>query len=542
MDAAQRRLPSAERVYGLRRFSVTARTGWALVAITAVAAIARFVLYLSDRSLTLDESFLALNVDRRSAADLVGRLDWNSAAPFAFLELEKSMTAVFGDSEHVLRTLPFVASIGSLFVFVALARRVTSPPAAVVASAMFAVSALTISYAALAKPYSLDVLFVMLLQLATLRTLSSPGARRDLLVLGVLGAIAPALSYASVFAVGASAVVLIAAALRANQRSALVPRLALVGGWLALALGWYLWHGGTVRHLQRSFGDEYLESWSSIRDALGAVRILLGISASNAQLGVFTSAIVSLAAVAFLVVGVVRLLRRDLPVAATLLLPAAGAAAAALARVYPLTPRTLLFIGPPLIICIAIGIVDVWRRVHGPLFRVLVVALAAAILVSEISAGIRALAPVRRDDGMKPIMAVLAAHQRAGDTVYLSYASQYPFAYYLACKCAGSTDRAARRGLWDVEPRDGSPAQFAPALRSTSRRFVLGSFRGYRLESYSYDLERLRNRGRVWIITTFLHQHERDELRLRLDRLGTRVASYSSAKGVDAVTADLYDF
>ena len=60
-----------------------------LAAIVALAGSLRLALYLSNRSLIVDEAFMALNVARRSATGLTGQLDWNSAAPIAFLEIEK---------------------------------------------------------------------------------------------------------------------------------------------------------------------------------------------------------------------------------------------------------------------------------------------------------------------------------------------------------------------------------------------------------------------------------------------------------------------
>ena len=54
-------------------------------------------------------------------------LSWNSAAPIGFLEIEKGLTALFGDSEHGLPAAPFVASVASVLLFVALAPRLFSP-------------------------------------------------------------------------------------------------------------------------------------------------------------------------------------------------------------------------------------------------------------------------------------------------------------------------------------------------------------------------------------------------------------------------------
>ena len=90
----------------LRRLSRTLGNPASVAVAVAVALALRLAVYLADRSLFIDEAFIALNVSRRSATGLTGVLSWNSAAPIGFLEIEKGLTALFGESEHVLQRRP----------------------------------------------------------------------------------------------------------------------------------------------------------------------------------------------------------------------------------------------------------------------------------------------------------------------------------------------------------------------------------------------------------------------------------------------------
>ncbi|MGZ4315755.1 MAG: glycosyltransferase family 39 protein, partial [Gaiellaceae bacterium] len=385
-------------------------------------ALVRVAAYFADRSLTLDESFVALNVQRRSAGGLLDRLDWNSAAPTAFLEIEKGLSAILGSSEHVLRAAPFVASLLAFLLFVKLADQVARPQAALLATLLFAGLPLAIAYAALAKPYSFDLLFVVALSVTALNALSRDGSR-SLVGLAILGAIAPALSYASIFAVAAIAVVLLITAVVKNSRVQRIPVLLVVGGWSALLLAWYLWHeGSTVSDLQRSFGNEYIGSSTSIRNAAGAIWIVLGISRHSAHLGLTVAVIAIAGSAVFFLAGVGELARRHWQAPAILLLPGAGAAIASAAHLYPLSPRTLLFFAPALIICLAEGFVVVLGRARPQLLRVAAVALLTIVVISETSAGVRALSPLRGDDGIKPALRTLAQRERRSDVLYIGYA------------------------------------------------------------------------------------------------------------------------
>ena len=62
---------------------------WALWLAVVVGALLRLERYLSNRSLWLDESLLALNLREKSLHGVLGTLDYNQSAPAGFLVIEK---------------------------------------------------------------------------------------------------------------------------------------------------------------------------------------------------------------------------------------------------------------------------------------------------------------------------------------------------------------------------------------------------------------------------------------------------------------------
>lgn len=80
----------------------------------------RFVQYLLNRSLWIDEAFVALNVINKSWIELLKPLDYNQGAPLGFLFAEKFFVQLLGTNEYVLRLFPFLAGIASIFYFIVL--------------------------------------------------------------------------------------------------------------------------------------------------------------------------------------------------------------------------------------------------------------------------------------------------------------------------------------------------------------------------------------------------------------------------------------
>jgi hypothetical protein len=510
---------------------------WLLFSIVLLGVALRALAFAADKSFTLDEAFIALNAARHSWSGLLGQLDWNSAAPAAFLWIEKALYEL-KPGEDALRAPSLLASLLALVLFVPLALRTLTRHGVLLAVALFSAIPLAITYAALAKPYSLDILFVIAVSLATLGALSHPTTGR-LVWLTTVGAIAPAFSYGSIFAVAASATVIIVRTVKGGKSSRSFAMVVCV--WAALLLTWYVWRGGTLSGIQSSFKNEYLNSLTGIRDAAGAVWIVLGISSHTAKLGQPLAAVAIAVSAGLFLVGAVTLARQCWEAAGVVLLPLLYGVIASVAQHYPLVPRTMLFMAPGLVLCIAGGASCVFARAKGVVVPLVLAALVGVVLVSEASAAARALAPIRRDEGVKPMLKVLSARERPSDTIYVTYAAQYPLALYLNCKCAGpSLKSLVQSRHWRLAPISGGTGQWSPALRSKSSNVVIAKFRGYGLSGFYRDFAMLRGRGRVWILLSFAHPSARRALVERLNNLGHPIASFGSGSGVDAATLYLY--
>ena len=79
--------------------------------ILIIGIILRIHQYLMNRSLWLDEAFLALDIKNLGFRELLNPECYGQVAPIGFLLLEKLSATIFGVSELSLRLLPFLSSI-----------------------------------------------------------------------------------------------------------------------------------------------------------------------------------------------------------------------------------------------------------------------------------------------------------------------------------------------------------------------------------------------------------------------------------------------
>ncbi len=88
--------------------------------IISVGILLRLTEYPYNRSLWLEEAWLALEIVKRTITEL---LKGFGLAPFGFLAIEKALIFVFGNNEDALRLLPLLTGIASPFLFYHRARK-----------------------------------------------------------------------------------------------------------------------------------------------------------------------------------------------------------------------------------------------------------------------------------------------------------------------------------------------------------------------------------------------------------------------------------
>jgi hypothetical protein len=475
------------------------------------------------RALWLDESALALNITTRSYSHLVGNLNFDQSAPVGYLFLEKIALDLFGDSERALRLPAFLAGLLALGIFWKVALRFVDRTAALLALAMFAVLEPFVYYSAEVKPYGFDVLITLVLAWLFVRVLEAPTVRR-LAELGVFALVSIWFSHPSVFVLaGIGCTVIGVAAIQGNRR--------VVALGCAAALVWIISFGGqwgaSIRH------QHHLES-----GAVGAagtksssiVKNLYVIFSDPGQLPRTLVGLSALLGAAGLIVMVRRTPARPVMIAIAII----AAAVADLLHKYPLGKRWELFLFPFAVFLVAQGIVSLYRATRPPL-RLVVVAAGAVMLLAPAATAAKHLDRLPQREPTGVLLADVYRHWQAGDTLYVSVYSQYPFRYYLRCHdCNALAKREA--ALWPFRDVAGATLG-SPAIAPTTKAVVLGGPQ-INLPGYVADFEKLRGRRRVWLLFSHVFPASIGEIQFQLDVLGRLVADYSTGSS----SLFLYDF
>jgi hypothetical protein len=496
-------------------FAVSPTVLWLVV---AAGALFRIVRYADNRSLWLDESLLTLNLLQKSARGLLGSLDYFQAAPSGFLLAEKLAVRTLGDGEYVLRLLPLLAGIASLFLFVAVARRFLSAGALLLAVTLFAVTEPLIYYSSEVKPYGSDVFVTLAVLLLACRALERDRLwSLDLLGLVVVGLAGIWFAYPTVFILSGAFVALAVRGYRTVGARGLVP-LALIGaGWLASFGALYLvtkqntsriqaaLFGPTNTHSTSGISSTVHAAWSGFVDPAGFVHGLNGLAVVMFCFGMFS------------------LVRRvDLARFALLIVPLVAAFVAAFLNRYPLGGRFSLFLVPIVLVLVARGVQEVAERSRQPLL--LALPIAAFLVIPPIAtAGSHVVHPVKPEN-VRPLLGQLVASARPGDGLYVFRESQFALRYYGECK-----DCRAWKGSfpWPLEPNQAEPHE--RALQSVPASYIwVGQEAGSdQIQADLDDLDRLPRNRRIWFL--FSHTAVRNGLDEKalflayLDRYGRRL-------------------
>jgi hypothetical protein len=516
--------------------------------VTALGICLRLGYFLRKPSLTVDEASLALNIIDRPFSSLLDQLDFNQAAPPGFLALQKLIVDIFGASPYSLRVLPLIAGIAGAVLIYPVAKAVVGPTAAVVALALVAVSEPLITYAATNKPYSVDVAVALGLSLIAFR-LPNRINIRNAVWLGLAGAIAVWISHPAAFVLAAVGLILLAESLARRRWHEVATICGVSVAWLASFAIAYALTRSSAEQIQHSIAG------SSPSSALGdhgqpgffqtyggLVRSLVGIPGFSQ--GIRTA--MAVAAILLLVVGLVALLLEDPAYSRTrrqalLLTTPAGVALVACAfDLYPLYPRTYLFVIPALTILLAAGAQFLCSSERPRFVSLLARASVVALLATAVYASVELLRSSPKPEAAGALR-YLARNAREGDSLYVYLTAQYDFRYYLECGCFGShrdVDRA--RALWPIRPTGGH-AQFAPALQSVPPRLIVGSARGSASADYGADFQPLRGRKRVWVIVIDATRADHQGLKSFLQGHGAQRASYERSPEDHGTSVLLFD-
>jgi hypothetical protein len=502
--------------------------------------------YLANKSLSLDESFLALNVINRSFIGLFHPLDFNQGAPPLFLAAQKIVELGLGSGEYSLRIVPLLAACTAIGVYPLLARQVVDPRVVPIAVALFVLSDPLIYYSSTNKQYSTDVAVAVVAYwfvISSRRRLDKP---LNVFLLAAFAALAPWISFPSLFIVLGISATLATRALTKRHWQAGVPGFVMGGACLLSLTAVYFIAVRQLGHLQASLaGSSYLGTTvasADVTETAGKLRSVAGIS-HLVVWGYDIEKPVAVAAGLLCIIGFISLLRRQPENTSLLVSPIPFLAVAAFTQRYPLLTRTLLFLAPMLILMLVHGMTVAFEQARPRVARGVVAVIVGAIAFSVAHESVKHFFTPRSEEELKPALRYLARHQKPTDTLYIYYPSQYGFRYYLQCSCAPSEVKLAHaEGLWPIRFANGGRAQYAPALESSPPRFLVARFRDRDPRSYASDFSHLRGRRRVWILYSDIPDRSRVALLRELDRFAKRQTRFRGGPDESSAVVVLYNF
>lgn len=473
---------------------------WRAIAgiIIGVGILLRLFPYFHNRSLWLDESWLALNILQKSYSQLMGVLNNGQMAPIGFLSIEKFMVLSFGDSEYVLRAFPLLAGIFSLFLFYGVARRVLTSRGLLMALGLFAVSSFLIRYSSELKQYSSDVMIALGISLLGLVCMEKE-SRFLLSLFSIAGSILIWFSHSAIFSLAGVGIALTLYYLKARkwQNVAWLSLPALF--WLgSFALNYFV----TLRDLSQN--RKMVKAWSSAfmpmvpvstEDFMWYLRAFFDMFHNPGGLSLY-----GLAALCF-VIGGISMFSEKRYACYVLTLPMLFTLFASGLNKYPFGGRLILFLVPMMLILIGEG-VDRIITLTKPTGRIVWVTLCILLFMYPVHNAIATmLNPGRLDhEEVRPVMTYLSQNYREGDRLYLYHSSEPAFEYY-----------AKRVGL-----------EKAPYQRGVARK------RNW--DNYIIDLRRLQGKSRVWVLFSHVDRnHGIDEEQFylyALDGMGKQTDSF----------------
>jgi len=439
-----------------------------------VGVLLRVAQYLANRSLWLDEAYLAPTILHRSFAGLLRPPDYGQIVPVGFLALERAAVALFGDSEYALRLVPLIAGLAALFLFRRVAARSLPPAAATLALALFVFCDSLIWFSSELKQYSLDVLIALLLLDRALVALENPEKLGPILGLAILGAAAVWFSLPAVFVLsGVGATLVVSALVRKDP-----PRVAALVGAAALwAASFAILDAVSLSKIGRT--PVVLNFWSrafwplpprTFEDLYWLPRSLGAVFGDPVGF-VFRGLGIFCFLVGWLPVGATKR-----PVRALLLSPLLLTLLASGLKRYPFSGRLLLFLVPFILLLVAAG-ANAIREIAAARSAGVGRILLALLLFHPVLFAARSLIHPRTREELWPVLQYVMKHRLPGDRLYVYEGAGPAFDYYA--------------------PRFGGD----PAMTLRGR---YGGLAG----DPRPDAERLRGGGRTWVV--FSHAQRGD--------------------------------
>ncbi|MBP9855114.1 MAG: hypothetical protein KBD53_09645 [Candidatus Omnitrophica bacterium] len=382
--------------------------------------------YFENRSLWLDEAYVALNILYTPFQKILYNqpiIVEQPASPLGFSILVKSFSMLLGGQELVLRLFPFLASLASIYLFYHLIRRVLSAPVIPIALFFFASCDALIHYGAELKPYATDAFFTLLLYVMYSWVSRNPEDCKKYLCMGLLGWVVIWFSFPGIILLASLGIVMffqVSSKLRVYLLLIYIFWMMNVGLIYKVLIA-PMWGSHYIMGTNAQFyipapvwthdGFSWLiDSWK------GMFIYPLG------QSTVFLSGMLML-------LGIISFWRSHRAWCFAFLLPLFFALVAACLKKYPFFGRHLLFLVPILIIFIGQG---VYRVISFPkkLNFLVGILLLSYLNFFPVKATAQHVIDGYDVEQNRQVMTYLMKNYQEGDPIFYNTSTQYMFMYY----------------------------------------------------------------------------------------------------------------
>lgn len=429
-----------------------AKSWWGALAWGFVVAgmLLRLFHFFDNRSFWVDEAYLSNSIIRMGFIDLAtSALEYEQKAPIGFLWASKLMVMLFGKGEMALRLIPLLGGLGSLILFMRVARYFLKPIGVTAATGVLALAPQLVFHGVEAKQYSTELFFtVVALYLYT--RFHNRLDTSSLLAWGLCGAAALWFSHAVIFVLAGVSFAVCLQQLLVNQEGrklffSVVP----FSMWLAsFAVNYFCF---TSRHS----ASEWLITWFGLR---GGFMPLLPASQDEVlwflqtpyrmldyPLGILWNFEVldssawllplkmPLLMFGFIGAGMAAMCKRNRELFMVLLFPLLLTLLASGLRLYPFYQRLLVFLVPLIILYIGYGcqvLVGYGSRYSKAAYIMPVLLLVAPVWGSATQAANPPLFGDRKNSTEREGLVFIQENFQKGDVVYVFWNMQHAYRYY----------------------------------------------------------------------------------------------------------------
>ncbi len=502
--------------------------------------ILRLKEYVLNRSLWLDEAYVALGVSRQSFSDILGTKRFAvdlPLPPVGFLLLEKIMIFLFGNNEYSLRFFPFLCGVASLFLFFALIEKVFPRRYIFFPLALFVFSSLMIQYSAEVKHYTAESLFCLLCYILIPLVYQREKEKTKLTMIILAGWVALMFSYSIVF-------ILFSIVCGICLEAALCKNLHLLKKSLFLGLFWAGMFAFQYWQILKPMATNARLTQGAVEHGYLLSSPVFSFETAQWLLGKFLDLFQDvtrgpLAYVpAFLFLVGTGVLVRQQPRNIAFFLPFVCVFGAALMGKYPIGHRFFLFLIPLVYLLMSVGLLFIVKAICLGRRRMAILVMGLFLFFPAHKAFSRFLAAKERE-ATRPVLSYWCEHFQSKDALFMNSAAKYAFGYYhgyfnqsprplLVGEFLCSHEQEPARVYYDTKYYmfDGSGFLNGEATKQSSR------------EALRNDLKWFNRNARSWVF--FVHVSKECENRTLnvLNEQGKMINSYIR----EGAALYLYDF